>query len=131
MYDDKGSLTWEARLDIYGKVRIFAERSLSDCPFRYQGQYEDAETGLYYNRFRYYSPEEGICLSKDPTGLNGGMTLYGYVHDTNSWVDVFGLYPKAPLNLGGGFKGRVYAQQEDLELRGQKILKEINGKDLD
>jgi hypothetical protein len=26
------------------------------CPFRYQGQYEDAETGLYYNRFRYYSP---------------------------------------------------------------------------
>jgi RHS repeat-associated protein len=53
-------------LDIYGKVRTFAGRSLSDCPFRYQGQYEDSETGLYYNRLRYYSPEEGIYLSQDP-----------------------------------------------------------------
>jgi RHS repeat-associated protein len=65
---------------------------LSDCPFRYQGQYEDAETGLYYNRFRYYSPEEGMYLSQDPIGLAGNNpTLYGYVKDVNSWVDVFGL----------------------------------------
>jgi RHS repeat-associated protein len=61
------------------------------CPFRYQGQYEDAETGLYYNRFRYYSPEEGIYLSQDPIRLNGGSTLYAYVHDLNSWIDPFGL----------------------------------------
>jgi hypothetical protein len=33
-------------LDIYDRVRTFAGRSLSDCPFRYQGQYEDKETGL-------------------------------------------------------------------------------------
>jgi hypothetical protein len=32
--------------------------------FRYQGQYEDSETGLDYNRFRYYSPEEGMYLNK-------------------------------------------------------------------
>jgi hemolysin-activating ACP:hemolysin acyltransferase len=44
------------------RIWIFMEKcvpfghSLSDCPW-YQGQYEDAETGLYYNRFRYYSPE--------------------------------------------------------------------------
>ncbi|MDR2650841.1 MAG: hypothetical protein LBC68_00800 [Prevotellaceae bacterium] len=50
MYDEQGQLVWEARLDIYGKVHTFAGRSLSDCPFRYQGQYEDSETGLYYNR---------------------------------------------------------------------------------
>jgi uncharacterized protein RhaS with RHS repeats len=48
MYDEKGQLTWEMRLDMYGKVANFAGRSLSDCPFRYQGQYEDSETGLYY-----------------------------------------------------------------------------------
>jgi RHS repeat-associated protein len=92
MYNTKGEKTWEADLDIYGKVRTFAGRSLKDCPFRYQGQYEDNETGLYYNRFRYYSPEEGMYLSQDPIGLAGGNpTLYGYVHDPNSWVDVFGL----------------------------------------
>jgi RHS repeat-associated protein len=92
MYDEKGQLVWETHLDIYGKVRTFAGRSLSDCPFRYQGQYEDIETGLYYNRFRYYSPEEGMYLSKDPIGLAGNNpTLYGYVKDPNSWVDEFAL----------------------------------------
>jgi RHS repeat-associated protein len=78
-------------LDIYGKVHTFAGRSLSDCPFRWQGQYEDAETGLYYNRFRYYDTDSGNYLSQDPIGLAGGAVLYAYVHDPNSWVDVFGL----------------------------------------
>jgi RHS repeat-associated protein len=94
MYDDKGNLTGEARLDMYDKVANFAGCSLSDCPFRYQGQYEDAETGLYYNRFRYYSPEEGMYLSQDPIGLKGGVNLYSYVHDTNGWVDPWGLLRK-------------------------------------
>jgi RHS repeat-associated protein len=102
MYDEKGQLVWETHLDIYGKVRTFAGRSLSDCPFRYQGQYEDEETGLYYNRFRYYSPEEGIYLSKDPIRLNGGSVLYAYVHDTNSWVDVSGLAKRGPKTGGEG-----------------------------
>jgi RHS repeat-associated protein len=92
MYDEQGQLVWETRLDIYGKVHTFAGRSLSDCPFRYQGQYEDAETGLYYNRFRYYSPEEGVYLSQDPIGLAGNNpTLYAYVSDINSHIDPFGL----------------------------------------
>jgi hypothetical protein len=30
MYDEKGQLVWESHLDIYGKVRTFAGRSLSD-----------------------------------------------------------------------------------------------------
>ncbi|GIM57749.1 hypothetical protein CAPN006_21410 [Capnocytophaga canimorsus] len=60
-------------------------------PFRQLGQYEDVETGLYYNRFRYYSPETGLYISKDPIGLLGGFALYGYVKDTNSFVDIFGL----------------------------------------
>jgi RHS repeat-associated protein len=92
MYDEQGNLTWEADLDIYGKVHNFAGRSLSECPFRFQGQYEDSETGLYYNRFRYYSPEEGIYISQDPIRLEGNNpTIYAYVHDPNSWADVFGL----------------------------------------
>ena len=64
------------------------------CPFRWQGQYLDAETGLYYNRFRYYDPEAGQYVSQDPIGLAGGNpTLYGYVGDCNTWIDVFGLAP--------------------------------------
>ena len=33
--------------------------NFSFIPFMYQGQYEDIETGLYYNRFRYYEPNTG------------------------------------------------------------------------
>jgi RHS repeat-associated protein len=91
MYDAKGEKTWEADLDIYGKVRTFAGRSLSDCPFRYQGQYEDSETGLYYNRFRYYDPNIGGYISQDPIGLEGGFKMYSYVINVNDWIDVFGL----------------------------------------
>ena len=65
---------------------------MNDCPFRYQGQYEDSETGLYYNRFRYYSPDSGSYISQDPIGLAGGNpTLYGYVSDSNTEVDPLGL----------------------------------------
>ncbi|WP_258958973.1 DUF6531 domain-containing protein [Paenibacillus tyrfis] len=92
MYDDAGEKVWSCELDIYGKVRrqdLLGE--CSACPFRYSGQYEDEETGLYYNRFRYYSPDEGIYTQQDPIRLAGGLRLYGYVSDPNAWVDLFGL----------------------------------------
>jgi RHS repeat-associated protein len=93
MYDEQGNLTWEADLDIYGKVRNFAGNcSLSECPWRYQGQYEDSETGLYYNFHRYYDPETGNYISQDPIGLAGNNpTIYAYVKDVNRQVDIFGL----------------------------------------
>jgi RHS repeat-associated protein len=65
MYREDGEAVWTCELNSYGKVRDFKGLSKTDCPFRYQGQYEDAETGLYYNRFRYYSPDEGMYLSQD------------------------------------------------------------------
>nr|WP_237397876.1 RHS repeat-associated core domain-containing protein [Gilliamella sp. Lep-s35] len=60
--------------------------------FRQLGQYEDVETGLYYNRFRYYNPETGLYISQDPIKLAGNNpNFYAYVHDSNAWVDPFGL----------------------------------------
>ena len=53
-YDKKGNKVWKQELDINGRQR---KRPSAFIPFKYQGQYEDAETGLYYNRFRYYDLE--------------------------------------------------------------------------
>ncbi len=93
-YDSRGNLVWEMLLDVYGRVaECHGDRTL--VPFRYQGQYEDEETGLYYNRFRYYSPDMGIYISSDPIGLAGNNpTLYAYVQDVNVWIDPWGLYKK-------------------------------------
>ncbi|WP_249031158.1 RHS repeat-associated core domain-containing protein [Prevotella pallens] len=40
-------------------------------PFKYQGQYEDVETGLYYNRFHYYDSCAGNYISQNPIWLSG------------------------------------------------------------
>jgi len=77
------------------------------CNYLYQGQTLDTETGLAYNRFRYYAPDEGMYISQDPIRLAGGSRLFGYVLNPNKWVDIFGLV--APNNLGNtrGIHGGV------------------------
>ena len=50
---------------------------------------------MYYNRFRYYDPNGGAYISQDPIGLEGGNpNIYGYVLDTNVFVDFLGLASK-------------------------------------
>jgi RHS repeat-associated protein len=107
MYREDGETVWTCGLNSYRKVRNFQGESKTMCPFRYRGQYEDAETGLYYNRFRYYSLEEGMYLSQDPIGLMGGSALYAYIYDSNSWVDVFGLKSNSVLLAKNSGKGPV------------------------
>jgi len=49
-------------------------------PFTYTARELDEETGLYYYRARYYDPQVGRFVSKDPIGFEGGdNNLYGYV----------------------------------------------------
>jgi len=92
---EAGALAWKAQLDIYGVPREeaagVAEADRTVNPWRFPGQYEDAETGLYYNRFRYYDPVLGRYISEDPIGLAGGVGLLAYVANPRRTVDVLGL----------------------------------------
>lgn len=59
---------------------------------RFPGQYYDAETGLHYNRFRYYDPEVGRYVSADPIGQLGGVNVFSYARNSPlSLIDPFGL----------------------------------------
>jgi RHS repeat-associated protein len=81
------------------KSKATCDKKEGGTGFRYQGQYEDVETGLYYNRFRYYDPESAGYISQDPISISGGMNVYGYVHDPNSFVDKVGLMANFPTNV--------------------------------
>ena len=90
MLDAEGRPIWSADIGIYGELRhVVGDKQA--CPFRWPGQYEDEETGLYYNRFRYYDPDSGEYVSQDPIGLAGGLNTTSYAHDPASWCDPFGL----------------------------------------
>ena len=49
------------------------------CKLRFPGQYFDAESRLSHNRMRDYDSKSGRYAESDPLGLEGGITLYGYV----------------------------------------------------
>jgi RHS repeat-associated protein len=64
----------------------------TQMPFRFSTKYHDTETGLLYYGYRYYDPNTGRWLNRDPLGERGGVNLYGFVKNspTNA-VDRLGL----------------------------------------
>ena len=85
---------------IYGHLRrLKGPRQL--CPFRWPGQYEDVETGLYYNRFRYYDPVAGAYVSQDPIRPCWGWRLHAYPKDPLRAIDPFGLTATSGCGPGG------------------------------
>ncbi|RLA69961.1 MAG: RHS repeat-associated core domain-containing protein, partial [Epsilonproteobacteria bacterium] len=60
---------------------------VDDFDYRFSSEVFDDQTGLVYYNHRYYSPELGMWLSKDPIGERGGYNLYGMVG--NNAVDKF------------------------------------------
>jgi len=71
---------------------------------RFPGQYYDAETGLHYNRHRYYHAGVGRFVCQDPIGLLGGPNSYQYVPNPVSWIDPLGLQNKEPCNPWNKFQ---------------------------
>ncbi|MEK9149169.1 MAG: RHS repeat-associated core domain-containing protein, partial [Candidatus Desantisbacteria bacterium] len=75
--DEHGEVIWSAEVEPYGLTKVSEEAKI-EFNLRLPGQYLDKETGLYYNRFRYYDPEIGRYIQSDPLGLEGGINLYAY-----------------------------------------------------
>ena len=91
--DREGALVWEGRFDAWGgEVAVGpVEAGGPEVEVRFPGQVADAESGLRYNRHRYYELETRTYNRSDPAGLRGGLRSHCYVADPVEWVDLFGL----------------------------------------
>ncbi|QIO10376.1 hypothetical protein G8D99_07885 [Acinetobacter lanii] len=81
------------------------EQSYLLQPHRFQGQIYDVETGLHYNRFRYYDPDAGRFISHDPIGLAGGDNNFQYAPNPIGWIDILGLSCEKASKIDWGRKG--------------------------
>ncbi|MGI4745653.1 MAG: DUF6531 domain-containing protein [Janthinobacterium lividum] len=88
--NDDGRIVWQARFRAWGAL-VTASLDEVSQPIRFQGQYHDTETGLFYNRYRYYAPDEGCYVQQDPIRLLGGSNVSAYVPSPTGWIDPFGL----------------------------------------
>ncbi len=103
-----GELVWTAQYKAYGSLALAPIRQVENN-LRFQGQYFDEESGLHYNRFRYYDPECGRFINQDPIGLLGGNNNYLYVPNPVGWVDPWGLACEEGVNVIGA-NGQVVEQ---------------------
>ncbi len=74
--DQAGQVAWAAKLDPWGNVLQEYNPQGIHQAIRLPGQHHDRETGLYYNRHRYYDPEIGAYINQDPMGSVGGMNKF-------------------------------------------------------
>ncbi|MBF0786224.1 hypothetical protein E4T80_12195 [Muribacter muris] len=95
LFTPEGELAWKAEKRTLWGICFdwyqFKYPNPLDPEMLFAGQWLDQESGLAYNRFRYYDPETGNYLCLDPIGLAGGETPYAYVHNPWDWVDLLGL----------------------------------------
>ncbi|MDP2371419.1 RHS repeat domain-containing protein, partial [Rhodoferax sp.] len=96
----QGQVLWQASYAAFGAARVVGFAKASGSPgktsftlnLRLPGQYQDSETGLHYNRHRYYDPSRGEYLTPDPLGTPDGPNPYAYVrYNPLKYIDPEGL----------------------------------------
>ena len=97
--DESGQMVTTYAYDAFGKVSISGE--ISDNPFQYTGR-ENDNTGLYYYRARYYSPELQRFISEDPILKPGNPKvpfMVPYRLTNPGMLNAYLYVANAPVNL--------------------------------
>ncbi|MBY7227752.1 RHS repeat domain-containing protein, partial [Escherichia coli] len=93
LISEDGNTAWSAEYDEWGNQLNEENPHHLHQPYRLPGQQYDKESGLYYNRNRYYDPLQGRYITQDPIGLEGGWSLYAYPLNPVNGIDPLGLSP--------------------------------------
>ena len=96
--DTSGTVVERHAYAAFGPRRVMAadftsrSSSLYDWDFGFQGQFRDAETGWYNYGYRFYVPELGRWINRDPIGEEGGENVYKFVENNSlAGIDYLGL----------------------------------------
>ncbi|ESF89745.1 rhsA [Salmonella enterica subsp. enterica serovar Paratyphi B str. ATCC BAA-1585] len=87
------TVAWRGEYDEWGNLSGEENPEHLEQVIRLPGQQYDEESGLYYNRHRYYNPGQGRYITQDPIGLRGGWNLYQYPLNPLNYIDPMGLEP--------------------------------------
>ncbi|HFO4341691.1 TPA: rhs element protein RhsC, partial [Escherichia coli] len=101
----EGATEWCAEYDEWGNLLNEENPHQLQQLIRLPGQQYDEESGLYYNRHRYYDPLQGRYITQDPIGLKGGWNFYQYPLNPITNIDPLGLETLKcikPLHSMGG-----------------------------
>ncbi len=112
--DSAGTVVERVTYDVYG-LPSFTDAtgtpiaaSAQDNRFLFTGREWFPDLRLQDNRHRYYSPDTGRWLSRDPIGEEGGINLYAYVgNDVVNQTDIFGMSPKDVTKLEQQFDNKL------------------------
>jgi RHS repeat-associated protein len=120
-------VVWKASYSPFGKAQVMV--NIVENNIRFPGQYFDSETGLHYNRNRYYDPNLGRYVTPDPIGLGGGVNLWTYTKNNPiNGIDPWGLFvlPNVPSGLPPGWT----LDPSHLDPNGQRF-RDSSGRELD
>ncbi|EYW76548.1 type IV secretion protein Rhs [Escherichia coli O157:H7 str. 2011EL-2103] len=101
LISEDGNTAWSAEYDEWGNQLNEENPHHLHQPYRLPGQQHDEESGLYYNRHRYYDPLQGRYITPDPIGLRGGWNMYQYPLNPIQVIDPMGLDAIENMTSGG------------------------------
>ena len=102
LINTQGQVDWLIQTDAWGKGGQEYNPKQLHQPIRLPGQHLDEESGLHYNRYRYYQQELGRYVTQDPIGLIGGINYYKYPLNPNEGFDPLGLQDWGSIPIFNG-----------------------------
>ena len=107
---ETGGIAAQYTYDSYGNI-IESSSPLADVfSFGFSTQYHDRETGMVGYKRRFYRPDLGRWLNRDPIEEEGGENLYAFcLNNAIINYDKDGCAYFAIRGLGGGPNGRGFS----------------------
>jgi RHS repeat-associated protein len=119
--DEAGAVVARYRYSAYGKLIEESGVAAGECSFRFSTKYWDAEVGLYWYGYRYYSAELGRWLTRDPIEDRGSVNLYeAFRGNPEKLLDPLGSYdlpitPEYYQEILAGLRKGTASRQEIVE----------------